>query len=113
MCVSEYACTRCGCWWVLVCVGVCLCVCVSEGQWGRGGNGQVEWGRGHAAGGADRASAGEGGVGAERTEEPLPRHLSGGSEFTKELSADNLFLEHLHSLSSTPPPPPCHRRGTR
>lgn len=49
----------------------------SEGQRRRRRHGQGQRGRGGSAGGADREAAGEGGVGSERAEEPLPRHLPG------------------------------------
>lgn len=48
-----------------------------EGQRRRRGHGEEQRGRGGSAGGADREAAGEGGVGPERAEEPVPRHLPG------------------------------------
>lgn len=57
----------------------------SEGQRRRRGHGQGQRGRGRPAGGADREATGEGGVGPERAEEPLPGHLPGTERISTQL----------------------------
>lgn len=65
----------------------------SEGQWRGRGHGEEQRGRGGSAGGADRATAGEGGVGSERTEEPVPRHLPGEAESAEPAASEELKLQ--------------------